>query len=107
MIDDEPVTISQEKPLRLTADGMRALKKATGHTMSELLADDEDEANRIQVAAFAELHRRETRLGHMPDAATLWERAGALEVVLTGPEPIDPLGGGSSPASPPSVPIGT
>jgi hypothetical protein len=107
MIDDEPVTISQDRPLRLTADAMRALKKATGRSMSELLNDEDDEANRIQVTAFAELHRREARLGHMPDAATLWERAGTTEVEFAAPEQVDPLGDGSSPTSPPSAPTGT
>ena len=45
------VHISSDKPLRLSADAMRALRKATGRTMSDLFNDDEDEANRIQVMA--------------------------------------------------------
>lgn len=106
---DEPVVIelSADKPLRLSADAMRALKKATGRNMSDLLNDEDDEANRIQVTAFAELFRRAQLLGHLPDAATLWEQAGSAEVDFLAPEPIDPLGGESSQTSPPSVPTGT
>jgi hypothetical protein len=107
MTEDAPVVISQDRPLRLTADAMRALKKATGRSMSELLNDEDDDANRIQVTAFAELHRREVRMGHMPDAATLWEQAGAVEVEFVAPEPMDPLDDESSPTSPPSAPTGT
>lgn len=97
MIDEtEPVVISPDRPLRLTAEAMRALKKATGRSMSDLLNDEDDDANRIQVTAFAELHRRAARMGHMPDAATLWDQAGLTEVDFMAPEPIDPLGVGSS-----------
>jgi hypothetical protein len=103
---NEPVTIGTDKPLRLSADAMRSLKKATGRNMSELLNDDDDDANRIQVVAFAELYRRYLPSGHMPDAAALWEEAGSTEVDFTAPETVDPLGGGSSQTSPPSVGTG-
>lgn len=103
---DEPVEISLDKPLRLSADTIRALKKATGLSMTEMLNDDEDEANRIQVVAFAELHRRGVRSGHLPDAATLWEQAGAIDVDFARPEPMDPTAGESSPTSPPSAATG-
>jgi hypothetical protein len=106
MTNDEPIVIGTDKPLRLSADTMRALKKATGRNMSELLNDDDDDANRIQVVAFAELFRRYLPSGHTPDAAALWEEAGAAEVDFTAPEPIDPLGGGFSQTSPPSVGTG-
>jgi hypothetical protein len=96
---DEPVVIAADKPLRLSPDTMRALKKATGHSMSELLNDEDDEANRIQVMAFAELHRRQARLGHLPDACRLWEEAGMVDIEFRAPEPIDPLDAGSSPTS--------
>ena len=39
MTEPEPVQITTDKPLRLSAEGMRALKKATGRGMSELLND--------------------------------------------------------------------
>ena len=45
---EEPVVVSTAHPLRLSADAMRGLVKATGSSMSDLLQDDEDEANRVQ-----------------------------------------------------------
>jgi len=102
-VNDEPVVIAADRPLRLSAESMRALKKATGRSMTELMADDDDEATRLQVAAFAELHRRAKRSGHEPDAATLWDRAGEIEVDLVAPERLDPLGDGSSTTSSPSA----
>jgi len=105
---DEPVVVTQSKPLRLSADAVRALTKATGRTMTDLLNDDEDEANRFQVIAFAELHRRYARLGHLPDADTLWEKAGYAELDFEIEPTIvdDPLGTGSSITSPPSAGTG-
>jgi len=104
--DDEPVVVSPDRPLRLSAEAMRALRKATGCSMTELLADDDDEANRLQVVAFAELHRRAKRSGHEPDAATLWDQAGQIEVDFAAPERLDPLDDGSSTTSPPSAVTG-
>jgi len=92
---DEPIEVGAEHPLRLSADGLRALKKATGRTMTDLLADDDDEPARFQVLAFAELHRRASRAGHLPDAAELWERAGRVELDFVQTERLDPTGGGS------------
>jgi hypothetical protein len=106
MPDDAPVDIDSERPLRLSAEAMRALRKATGRSMSDLLNDDDDDANRIQVMAFAELHRRGTRGGHLDDAATLWERAGAVEVDFIAPTPPDFLGGESSETLPRSAGTG-
>jgi hypothetical protein len=99
MHDDEPVEIDSEKPLRLSADAMRALKKATGRSMSDLLNDDDDDAARLQTMAFAELFRREARLGHLSDAAALWERAGSVELDLVVTAPTDFLDGASSQTS--------
>jgi len=100
----EPVQI-QPGAMRLSADAMRSLRKATGRAMTELLQDDEDEANRFQVMAFAHLWRRANQMGHMPDPATLWEAAGAVEVEFIV-EDIDPLKDGSSTTSPPSATSG-
>ena len=102
---DEPVMVSASHPLRLSADAMRSLTKATGRTMSELLQDDQDEANRVQVMAFAQLHRRAAAAGHLPDAAELWERAGLVEVEFQG-EAVDPTEGASSGTLPPSATTG-
>ena len=101
----DPVVL-QPTTIRLSADAMRALKKATGRSMSELMQDDDDEANRFQVMAFAQLHRRGAMLGHLPDAATLWDAAGAVDMDLEADGPIDPLGGGYSTTSQPSVATG-
>jgi hypothetical protein len=102
-----PVRIVAGAGVRMSADAMRALGKATGRNLSELLTDDEDEVAKFQVMAFAELHRRELRLGHMPDAGTLWERAGAVELELTLEDPAaDPTGGESSTGSPRSAGTG-
>lgn len=95
MTDDAPVEIGADHPLRLSADGLRSLKKATGRNLTDLLADDEDEIARFQVMAFAELYRREAGRGHMPDAGALWERAGAVEINFVQPERLDPTAGGS------------
>jgi hypothetical protein len=103
---DTPITL-EPGGMRLSAEAMRGLKKATGRSMTELLNDDDDEANRIQVMAFAELHRRAARLGHLPDAGALWERAGLVDIDFVVPEAeVDPLGGGSSTTSPLSAATG-
>ena len=84
---DEPIEVGAEHPLRLSADALRSLKKATGRTMTDLLADEDDEVSRFQVLAFAELHRRAARLGHHePDERVIGQ---IVEVV--------DLGGGHTP----------
>jgi hypothetical protein len=102
---DDPILIGENHPMRLSADALRALKKATGHTMTELVQDDEDDLSRFQVMAFAELYRRYATSGHMPDAATLWERAGAVEIEF-GAEALDPTSGESLTDSLPSAATG-
>lgn len=92
--------------VRMSADAMRGLKKATGRSMTDLLQDDEDEANRLQVMAYGELHRRAAMLGHLPDAATLWDYAGAVDLDFVVETELDPLGDGSSTISPPSAATG-
>jgi hypothetical protein len=76
----DPIEVGDDHPLRLSAEGIRSLKKATGRTLTDLLQDDDDDALRFQVMAFAELHRRAARLGHLPDAGALWEQAGTVEL---------------------------
>jgi hypothetical protein len=102
----DDIVISPDRPLRMTANCMRALTKATGRTFTALMGDDDDEGNRIQVMAFTALWSRADRLGHLPDPATLWEEAGDEIVVFAAPERLDPLGDGSSTTSPPSAAIG-
>jgi hypothetical protein len=106
---DAPIVVDTGNvSLRASPDAMRALRKATGRTMSDLLQEDDDEADRLQALAFLELHRRAARLGHLPDAGELWERAGAVELEITAPENeyADPLDGGSSTTSLPSAATG-
>lgn len=104
----EPVTIAADRPLRMSPNALRSLTKATGRSFSELLTDEADEANRVQVMAFAELYRRADRAGHMPDAGQLWELSGAVDVIWQGPENplVDPTEGASSTTSPPSADSG-
>jgi hypothetical protein len=105
--DTDTLAISMDKPLRLSPDAIRALTKATGLTLTELLADDGDEGTRIQVMGFADLFRRYSRAGHLPDAATIWNQAARAYVpfVASSP-PNDPLEHGSSTDSPDSVATG-
>lgn len=100
-----PVVI-EPGSVRMSADAMRGLKKATGRSMTDLLQDDDDEANRLQVMAYGELHRRANRLGHLPDAVTLWDYAGAVDLEFEVETEVDPLDGGSSTISPPSATSG-
>ena len=102
---DDPVLVDVSHPLRMSADSLRALRKATGRTMTDLLQDEDDEILRFQVMAFGELHRRYARLGHLPDAGELWERAGAVDLDFPVPT-VDPTQDGSSITSPPSAVTG-
>lgn len=95
---DEPVEVSDTASPRFSADALRALKKATGRTMTELFDDAADEIDRFQTLAFFELWRRLALLGHLPDAAELWDRAGVVEVVFAK-EDRDPLPAGPSTTS--------
>jgi hypothetical protein len=95
---DDPVDIVPGS-IRLSPDAMRALKKATGRTMGDLLQDDDDDASKFQVMGFAELHRRGVMSGHMPDPGDLWDRAGRVELNFVTGRP-DPTSGESSRTSP-------
>ena len=101
----DPVTL-EPGAVRMSAEAMRGLKKATGRSMTDLLQDDDDEANRLQVMAYGELWRRAHRLGHLPDAATMWDYAGMVELEFVVERQIDPLEGGSSTTSPHSAATG-
>ena len=101
-----PVEVSVERPLRLSADCMRALEKATGRTMAELTGEGADQADQVQLLAFAELYRRYRASGHMPTPAELWEQAGAIDLDFVPVRPLDPTAGESTTASPPSAATG-
>ena len=102
MTEDEPVEVGQDHPMRLSAEALRALKKATGRSLTDLTSDDDDIETRFQVTAFAELYRREVRRGHMPEPSVLWERAGRVELDFVATDRADPLGAASSTTPPPS-----
>ena len=103
------VTIHVDKPLRLSANAMRALHKSTGAPLSEILQSD-DEERRWQATAFGDLYRRAVDSGHMPDAATLFDWAGDVDLVFTvETQPLqitDPLELESSTISPDSAATG-
>jgi hypothetical protein len=103
---DEPVILYAGEGLRFSADALRALNKATGRTLTDLVDDEGDQVDRFQAMAFAELFRRAARAGHLPDAGELWERAGRVELCLEVARPLDPTPGEFSTTSPPSAPTG-
>lgn len=110
---DEPVVIVAGG-MRMSANAMDDLYKATGQTMSDLMGDGR-ESLKLRVMAFAELHNRCAqrwliRDGRaepipMPDPGELWERAGYVQLDLRS-APLDPLGDGSSTTSPLSADTG-
>lgn len=108
MIDD-PIEVGADHPIRLSADALRALRKGSGRTLTELLNQPEDDADaqadKFQTMAFAELYRRELGRGHMPEAGVLWERAGRVDLEF-GTDQRDPTPGESSTDSPDSADIG-
>jgi len=103
--EDDEVIVDPGRPFRMSPDAMRALTKATSTTLTDILQGDDDPM-RWQAVAFGELHRRLTRAGHLPDAATLWERAGRAAIVLENPAPFDPLEDAHSTTSPLSAGTG-
>jgi|SRR5215471_8806139 len=103
--DEDEVLIEADRPFRMSPDGMRALRKATGMPLTDILQGDDEEL-RMQAVAFGELHRRLARMGHLPDAGELWERAGRAVIVLAVPQAPDPFGGVNSTTSQPSVASG-
>jgi hypothetical protein len=101
----DEIVIDPARPLRISPDAMRAVKAATGRQFTELM-QDEDQTIAFQVSAFAELHRRYAKLGHLPDADALWAEAGGVELVFTAPADLDPTNVAYSPTSPPSAVTG-
>jgi hypothetical protein len=106
-LHEDEVIIEADRPLRMSPDCMRMLRKATGQSLTDILTNEDEDENRMQAIAFAELHRRLAPLGHLPDAAQLWERAGRTLIVMQAPENMpDPLGGEYSTTSQPSADSG-
>jgi hypothetical protein len=67
------------KGFRVRANDIRALKKATGLTMGDLLSGN-DMADQTQAMAFLALRRQHPD----EDPGELWERAGDAEVEFEG-----------------------
>jgi len=104
--DEDEVIVEPNRPFRMSPDAMRSLRKVTGMTLTDILQGDDDET-RWQAVAFGELHRRLARLGHLPDAGDLWERAGRAVIVLDATDTVpDPFGGVNSTTSQRSVDSG-
>jgi hypothetical protein len=93
----DAITISGTPDVRLTANEMRQLKENTGKTMTDLMGEEADDADRLQTMVWLELRRR----GH----DVRWDQVGdvAIEFVVDLP---DPTSGGSPKSSPPSAASG-
>ena len=87
MTDEEAVTVTA-RGFRVRANDIRALKKATGLTLGDLLNGD-DMADQTQAMAFLALRRRHPD----EDPALLWDRSGDVEVNFADevptPDPTD------------------
>jgi hypothetical protein len=79
------ITIKGTPDVRLTANEMRRLKADTGKTLTDLMGEDADEADRMQTMVWLELRRQDFDV-HWTDVGDV-----ALEFV---PEPPDPMSGG-------------
>jgi hypothetical protein len=77
----DTITISGDpSAMRWTPNEMRALKAASGRTMTELLGEGADDADRMQALVWLRLYQD----GHQPD----WEAAGDVAIVYQeAPEP--------------------
>ena len=80
-LDDDVVTVSA-RGFRVRPNDIRALKKATGLSMGDLLSGD-DMADQTQAMAFLALRRKHPD----EDPALLWERSGDTEVEFEGEAP--------------------
>ena len=102
----EVIEMAADKPFRMSPDAMRALRKATGLTITDILTNEDEPETRMQALAFGHLFGQLARYGHLPDAATLWERAGRADIDLVPPDGFDPLGAEHSTTSQPSADSG-
>jgi hypothetical protein len=85
-----PASVTVSGAPRMTSGDIRALKKATGRTMTELMEDD---ADRLQLTVFCQLRRADPEA----DPAVLWEAADDVVIVFEAPE-ADPTNAASSPS---------
>ena len=80
-LDGELITVSG-RGFRVRANDIRALKKATGMSLGDLLNSD-DMADQTQAMAFLQLRR----LHPEEDPGELWERSGDVDIEFEGPNP--------------------
>jgi hypothetical protein len=76
------VTVSQNPDLRMTPNQIRALKAESGHSLTELLDSDADDANRMQAIIWLEL-RRQGYNAH-------WDDVGDVAIEFQGEPAPDP-----------------
>ncbi len=87
MAESEPVTnllpthveVRDANDLRVSPNELRALLAATGRTMTALMGDDADDADRMQAIVWLELRRR----GFRPT----WDEAGDVAISFGTPTP--------------------
>jgi hypothetical protein len=104
--DRHCLAVNMERPLRISPNGMDALEKASGLSMTALFQQESGDSLRVRAMGFAELYRRYDRLGHMPPAETIWAQAGRAYVEFAAPSTADPLDDESSTTSQPSAGTG-
>jgi len=90
-VDAAPGSIS------FTPNELRLLKAATGRTMTDLMGENGEDADKMQAVVWIELRRR----GHSPS----WEDAGDVAIAFEAPVS-DPSQIATSTASPPSATSG-
>lgn len=77
----ESITIANPNDLRVSPNELRALKAVTGRSMSDLMGEDADDADRMQAIVWLELRR----LGYLP----AWDEVGDVAIAFgeTTPDP--------------------
>lgn len=91
------IVVTGTAGFRLSPNQIRALKAETGKTLTELMGDDADDADRMQAAVWLQLRRdgRDVR----------WNECGDIAVEYEEPEP-DPTSGEPTKSSPDSAATG-
>lgn len=89
------IAIANANDVRMSPNELRVLKAVTGRTMTDLMGEEADDADRLQAIVWLELRRR----GHLPS----WEDAGDVAISFGGETISDPSKTDTSPDSPRSV----
>jgi hypothetical protein len=75
----ERIEVANANDLSVSPNELRALKAATGRTMTALMGDDADDEDRMQAVVWLELRRR----GYRPT----WDEAGDVSIAFGGSPP--------------------